>query len=666
MGDPKKFIPVAGLALLLTPVLFSAAPAVFSAAAEEQDPEPQEGAVAMVDGENFTVFEEALGAWQAGSALTLLADAETQETISVSGEKTLYLNEFALSLAEGGSGSVLKVVGKLTLYGTGRITGGNAEQGGGVYVDSRGTFTMNGGEISGNTATLDGGGIYVTGSCALSGKATVTGNTDGAGNDSNIFLTYGNKLHVSNFSGTAGVTTAADSLYKDDRDIFADGDGSGTFSADDKRYVAENGRLAVAPLSSIEATYSGEKVFPTTSLERLKELVEVTGVNVNGVPYAGELSFSLSGRLTVATCPVTVTATGENGEEARAQIEIAVQKPRILSLSVIAPDYPPKLYFDSPLSLLTEDGGYTFKGMYDDGYERPICATPEETTEKCGEIYIDDYYTLSGDLSSHENGKAAIKVKVGEKELEFFVTVSKYEVSVTEADIAALSVKEGNAVDARDFVPSLPEGIAVLATVGGTPLNAAALPADVYHVELSFSVSDRENYEDILSVFTTSLTVLRRAITGRTEGMEYSATKEEGLPPEWKFGVKDVTDSVTVKPEGSLEARRVYELTLQQDGIVVEDAGELTVSLPVAEELREKEIKLFWVDADGNLEEVGAVREGDCLVFSATSFSHTRYVLAVETASRAYLILSIVFGAACAAGAAAILFYLVFKRKMKL
>ncbi|MHB9293610.1 hypothetical protein Holit_02737 [Hollandina sp. SP2] len=58
-------------------------------------------------------------------------------------------------------GGVYVSNGAFTMNG-GEISGSTASDGGGVYV-STGTFTMNGGEISGNTTSYGGGGVYVYG-----------------------------------------------------------------------------------------------------------------------------------------------------------------------------------------------------------------------------------------------------------------------------------------------------------------------------------------------------------------------------------------------------------------------------------------------------------------------------------------------------------------------
>ena len=87
--------------------------------------------------------------------------------ITVEGDNvTIDLNGFSLN--GNGSGSVVTVsIGANLMLTdssesmTGKITGGNATNGGGVYV--AGNFTMNGGTIAYNTATSHGGGILVQG-----------------------------------------------------------------------------------------------------------------------------------------------------------------------------------------------------------------------------------------------------------------------------------------------------------------------------------------------------------------------------------------------------------------------------------------------------------------------------------------------------------------------
>ena len=120
------------------------------------------------------------------SVVTLLRNAETAATLEVDSGcyVTLDLNGYVLSMAGGSSGSVIYILGDLTLndsrptvsneltvngasktYLGGVITGGKGTAdgdytyGGGIYADDA-TLTIEAGTIAGNTANI-GGGIYI-------------------------------------------------------------------------------------------------------------------------------------------------------------------------------------------------------------------------------------------------------------------------------------------------------------------------------------------------------------------------------------------------------------------------------------------------------------------------------------------------------------------------
>lgn len=98
-----------------------------------------------------------------GGSYYLSGDVECTdaESIAVSGEVTLCLNGHKLNLngrhISVGSGASLTLC-DCSIGGV--LTGGSGINGGGVYVDGGGTFTMTGGSIAGNTAAA-GGGVYV-------------------------------------------------------------------------------------------------------------------------------------------------------------------------------------------------------------------------------------------------------------------------------------------------------------------------------------------------------------------------------------------------------------------------------------------------------------------------------------------------------------------------
>lgn len=116
-----------------------------------------------------------------GGSYYLSGDVEYTgtESITVSGKVILCLNDHKLDLKgqhiSVGSGASLTLCDCST---GGVLTGGSGSNGGGVYVDGGGTFTMEDGSINNNQATSGGGGGVMVnkGSFTLSG-GSITGNT---------------------------------------------------------------------------------------------------------------------------------------------------------------------------------------------------------------------------------------------------------------------------------------------------------------------------------------------------------------------------------------------------------------------------------------------------------------------------------------------------------
>ena len=126
---------------------------------------------------------------------------------------------------EGGSitgNSATNGGGVYVFYGTfnmsgGSITGNTAtgdgntpSTGGGVFVSEDSTFSMSGGSITGNTATSYGGGVYVHDTFTVSGGVKISGNNKSDGSNSNVYLSDGKTITVTGVLSGAeiGVTTA--------------------------------------------------------------------------------------------------------------------------------------------------------------------------------------------------------------------------------------------------------------------------------------------------------------------------------------------------------------------------------------------------------------------------------------------------------------------------
>jgi hypothetical protein len=119
----------------------------------------------------------------------------------VSGNTVSSFDGGGYSSTDSGGGVYVLGNGTFTMSG-GEISGNTANYGGGgVFVVGDGTFTMSGGEISGNTANYGGGGVYVMGS---SGTFTKSGGTiygadasDALKNTATSGYNYGHAVAVS-------------------------------------------------------------------------------------------------------------------------------------------------------------------------------------------------------------------------------------------------------------------------------------------------------------------------------------------------------------------------------------------------------------------------------------------------------------------------------------
>ena len=164
------------------------------------------------------------------ATITLDSNTEIAATLQITKNLTLDLNGCTLRMT--GDGSVLKVSGRATLTiqdssaeGTGTITGGNAEYGGGVYVDDYAALKMTGGCITGCHASRGGGGIYSSGNLYMGGTAKIekcTGSDDAIWNreNSDIYAdggtvdgTVNNQGTIKRSEGAAAVTVFNGTVY---------------------------------------------------------------------------------------------------------------------------------------------------------------------------------------------------------------------------------------------------------------------------------------------------------------------------------------------------------------------------------------------------------------------------------------------------------------------
>ncbi len=189
-------------------------------------------------------------------------------TAKIQGNTTTSAN--SLTKPSGGGGVFVIAGGTFTMSGgtIGSSTDANeADLGGGVYIGvnvEKGSFTMSGGTIKGNTATQNGGGVFVQdGTFTLSGSPNISGNYRlEVGNINNVYLDNGKTITIGsgglNTSARIGVTTATspaagtevqitDTAVDGAESIFIpDAEGCIIMSKEDAVYLADSSSFGVS------------------------------------------------------------------------------------------------------------------------------------------------------------------------------------------------------------------------------------------------------------------------------------------------------------------------------------------------------------------------------------------------------------------------------------
>ena len=177
------------LPILMTLVLVCALPiwAAFVTSPDVTNP------LVSTAGATLPDLQAKINAAEDNATITLDSDTTITETLVITG-KTLTLDLNGCTLRMTGTGSVLKVSGRATLTiqdssaaKSGTITGGNAVDGGGVYVDDNAALKMTGGCITDCHASYGGGGIYSSGNLYMSGTAKIEKCTSNGGSDDAIW-----------------------------------------------------------------------------------------------------------------------------------------------------------------------------------------------------------------------------------------------------------------------------------------------------------------------------------------------------------------------------------------------------------------------------------------------------------------------------------------------
>jgi len=126
-----------------------------------------------------------------GDKVISLATGSIGNLLCIGSKQTVIIRDLGLKGHSTNNDSLVYCEANFTMQGNATVSGNTASfNGGGVYVGTSGTFTMqNNATVSGNTASNNGGGVVVfrSGTFTMQDNATVSGNTAGSGGGVGVF-----------------------------------------------------------------------------------------------------------------------------------------------------------------------------------------------------------------------------------------------------------------------------------------------------------------------------------------------------------------------------------------------------------------------------------------------------------------------------------------------
>ncbi|MCL2080138.1 MAG: hypothetical protein FWH17_09955 [Oscillospiraceae bacterium] len=196
-------------------------------------------AIAEQNGEAATILLTSQIDIPAGQTAEIKSDVDI--TLTINANHRHFYVEGALTMGDGITltraelytgvgGGVDVVTGNFIMTG-GTISDNRAVSGGGVYLSNSSTFTMEGGEISGNTAQGDGGGVYLRNSSTFTMEGgEISGNTAQGGSGGGVYAATSSNT----FSMSGGEISGN----------MAQGYGGGVFISNSSTFTMEGGEIS--------------------------------------------------------------------------------------------------------------------------------------------------------------------------------------------------------------------------------------------------------------------------------------------------------------------------------------------------------------------------------------------------------------------------------------
>jgi parallel beta-helix repeat protein len=390
---------------------------------------------------NFSLFSVSnasssltLGPTTGSGTLTLsggtAAFAENRRGVYVNGSgRTFVLNDgVTITGFNGSCGVYLIDYGTFTMNG-GEIRGNTASSGmgssigGGVCFINNGTFTMNGGKISGNTNSSSGGGVYFSGNGTFTmNGGEISGNTARNGGgvyvyNSGTFNMYGGEIsgNTATFNGGGGVYVYA-GTFRVGKTAVVSGNIKTGDSSNNNVYLSGTNVITLG--TNANAPAQGMEIHVQT--ERADGVIVSSGATAAMTGYfvpdeAGKTMTHLSGQLFIGVPATGVTlnkTTASIAAGAQETLTAAVAPPNAINKTVTWSTSDAAIATVSGGTVTAESAGTAVITATADGGYTATCAvtvfTPEARITSTGV----EYPTLTAAITAAANGTLAAPTEI--------------------------------------------------------------------------------------------------------------------------------------------------------------------------------------------------------------------------------------------------------------
>ncbi len=626
----------------------------------DENPEPGEGTESeVVENEESTgedgytevsTWSDLQTQFSAGGNVKLTSDVtavEGDSALEIPWGKEVTLDLAGYTINANNKFGVIKVNGNLTLTDnstgkTGKLTGGKADRGGGVFV-TVGTFTMSGGTITGCSASQGGGVCVYSGTFNMNGGTIKACNTKSGGlnpsGGGGVFVDSG-KFTMSGGTITDCFEPAGicDNTRGGGVCVFGNGEftmsggtisGCSTKNPDGAVYVYSNGKFNASGAPVIKdntwgygnsANYANNVLFQGGSIHVTGALTEGAEIWVKAVKGA---TVAVPGEPSGSGTSYTITAAdaacfhGDDGligelNNGNVVLMLALPKVTLSNANDKAYDgeaFEPQISFEG--KTLTKDSDYTinYKKVVDT-QETPLSAAPKDA----GSYRL--VVTGIGDYRGMQTADFTIKKAVIEP-ANVAAPTAKDDLTYTGQSLQLITAGSvsGN-IGAMQY--ALGSDASTVPASGWSKTVPAGKDAGTYYVW--YKITGDNNHKDVAAVSLNGIEIAKadytnKTVSGNTKyGLSGTIELKNNIAPGGSLGTMTVSDTQEVLDGAPTLSGTVLSYKFKSLSENVGKAARVTVSVNNATNHKDYEVTatLNVINCDHLHTELRNIKEANC------------------------------------------------------